>query len=187
MKLVLMRTATGKEDPELLQMISSLELPASEIAAQINASQRSSNRHISTSTVQRRLRESGLHGQIAAKKPLPKDTNKKKRLAWAKKHEQWTLDIRLWSDESKFEIFGFNRRVFVRRKVGERMISTCVVPTVKHGGGDVMVWECFAGDTVCDVFRIQGTPTWLPQHSAATRHSIWFELSGTIICFSTGQ
>jgi transposase len=50
------------------------------------------NRHISTSTLQRRLRESGLHGQIAAKKPLLKDTNKKKRLAWAKKHEQWTLD-----------------------------------------------------------------------------------------------
>ena len=41
MKLALMRTATGKEDPELplLQRISSLELPASEIAAQINASE----------------------------------------------------------------------------------------------------------------------------------------------------
>ena len=53
MKLSLMRTATGKEDPELplLQIISSLELQASEIAAQINASQSSSNRHISTSTV----------------------------------------------------------------------------------------------------------------------------------------
>jgi hypothetical protein len=74
MKLVLMRTASGKEDPELplLQRISSLALPDSEIAAQINASQSSSN--ISTSTVQRRLRESGLHGQIAAKKPLLKDT-----------------------------------------------------------------------------------------------------------------
>ena len=42
---------------------------------------------ISTSTVQRRLRESGLH-------------------AGAKKHEQWTLDrcnSVLWSDESKFD------------------------------------------------------------------------------------
>jgi hypothetical protein len=29
-----------------------------------------------------------------------------------------------------------------------------------------MVWECFAGDTVWDLFRIQGTqPAWLPQHS----------------------
>ena len=103
MKLALMRTATGKEDPEipLLQRISSLELPASEIAAQVNASQSSNNRHISKSTVQRRLRESGLHGQIAVKKPLLKDTNNKKILAWAKKHEQWTIDrwkSVLWSD-----------------------------------------------------------------------------------------
>ena len=116
-----MRTATGKEDPELplLQRIRSLELEltASEIAAQINASQSSSNRHISTPTVQRRLCESGLHGRIAAKKPLIKDTNKKKRLAWAKKHEQWTLDR--WKsvlrvDESKFELFGSNRHVRCR-------------------------------------------------------------------------
>jgi hypothetical protein len=92
MELALMRTATGKEDPELppLQRRSSFELTASEIAAQINASQSSSNRHISTATVQRILCESGLHGQIAAEKPLLKDTNKKQRLAWAKKHEQWT-------------------------------------------------------------------------------------------------
>ena len=56
MKLALMRTATGKENTELplLQRISSLELTAPQIAAQINASHSSSNRHISTSTVQRR-------------------------------------------------------------------------------------------------------------------------------------
>ena len=41
MKLALMRTATGKEDPELplLQRIRSLELPASKITAQINVSE----------------------------------------------------------------------------------------------------------------------------------------------------
>ena len=94
LKLPLMRNATGKEDPELplLQRISSLELPASEVAAQINASKSSSNIHISTSTVQRRLHELHLHGQIAAKKPQLKDTNMKKRLAWAKKYKQLTLD-----------------------------------------------------------------------------------------------
>jgi hypothetical protein len=67
-KLALMRTATGKEDPELplLQRIHSLELPASEIAGEINVSLSSSNRHISTSSVQRRLCESGLYVRIAA-------------------------------------------------------------------------------------------------------------------------
>jgi hypothetical protein len=48
MKLVLMRTATGNEDPELLllQRISSLELPAKEITSQIYYPQSSSNRHL---------------------------------------------------------------------------------------------------------------------------------------------
>ena len=93
MKLALMRAATGKEDPELplLHKITSKELTTPQIVAQIK-SQSSRNRHISTSTVQRRLPEPGFHGLIAAKKPLLKDTNKKKRLAWAKKNEQWTLD-----------------------------------------------------------------------------------------------
>ena len=119
MKLALMRTATGKEDPELplLQRIRSLHPQKLQPKEML---QSSSNRHIST-TFQRRLHESDLHGRIAAKKPLLKDINKKKTLSWAKKHNQWTLDrwkSVLWSDMSKFEIFGSIRRVFVRRRVG---------------------------------------------------------------------
>ena len=109
---------------------------ASEIAAQINASQSSSNRQISTSTVQRRLRESGLHGRIAAKKPLLKNTNKK------------------------------------RRRVGEQMISACVVPTMKPEGGVVKVWGFFAGNTLCDLFRIQGTLNQYGYHSILQRYAI---------------
>ena len=49
MKLALMRTATGKEDPELplLERISSIELTAPQIGAQINASKSSGNKHTS--------------------------------------------------------------------------------------------------------------------------------------------
>ena len=54
-------------------------------------------------------------------------------------------------------VWWVHRRVFVRRRVDERRISACVVPTTMHGGGDVMVWGWFAVDTVCDLFRIQGT------------------------------
>ncbi|CAJ0922697.1 unnamed protein product [Ranitomeya imitator] len=42
-----------------------------------------------------------------------------KKLVWAKEHKEWRLDqckSVLWSDESKFEIFGSNHRVFVRRR-----------------------------------------------------------------------
>jgi hypothetical protein len=41
------------------------------------------------------------------------------------------------------------------------MVSAYMIPTMKHGGGGVIVWGCFAGDNVGDLFRIQGT---LNQH-----------------------
>ena len=82
-------------------------------------------------------------------------------------NEQRTLDqwkTVLWSDDSKFEIFGSNCRVFVRRRV--------VVPTVKHGGGGVMVWGCFAADTVGDLFRIKDTLNHHGYHSILQRYAI---------------
>ena len=59
----------------------------------------------------------------------------------------------------------------MRRRVGEWMLSACVVPTVKHGGG-VMAWCCFAGDTVCDLFRIQGTLNQHGYHSILQQYAI---------------
>ena len=161
------------------RVTSAAELPASEIAAQINASQSSSNTHLninsSTGDWFTGDCESGLHGQFAAKKLLLKDTNKKKTLAWAKKHKQWILDqwkYVFWSDESKLLFFGSNRHVFVRHRVGERINSACVVPTtVMHGGG-VMLWGCFAGDTVSDLFRIHGTLNQYGYHSILQRYAI---------------
>lgn len=97
---------------------------------------------VSVTTVQRRLRDHGLKGCIAARKPLLHKQNKVKRLQWAKKHKNWSINQWkkvLFTDESKFEIFGGKRRQYVRRQVGERMKEQCVVPTVKHGGGSVMV------------------------------------------------
>jgi hypothetical protein len=158
----------GKTECDMERLNMSVHTPASWSAH----SQSSSNRHISTSNVQRRLRESGLQGQIAANKLLLKDTNKKKSLAWAKKHKQWTIDwwkSVLWSYESKFEILGSNRHIFVRCRVGERMISAFVVPTVKHGRGGVMVWGCFAGDTIGDLFRIH---TYHGYHSILQQYTI---------------
>ena len=73
MKLALMRTATGMDDPELplLQRISSLELPASEIAAQINPS---SNRYININCSEG-IRPSWLN--CCKETTTKKDTNKK--------------------------------------------------------------------------------------------------------------
>uniref|UniRef100_A0A4W5JWS3 Reverse transcriptase domain-containing protein n=1 Tax=Hucho hucho TaxID=62062 RepID=A0A4W5JWS3_9TELE len=40
------------------------------------------------------------------------------------------------------------------------------------GGGGVMVWGCFAGDTVCDLFRIQGTLNQHVYYSILQRYAI---------------
>ncbi|GAB0095396.1 hypothetical protein DMENIID0001_107770 [Sergentomyia squamirostris] len=93
------------------------------------------------------------------KKPLLRPQNKIKRLQWAKQHSSWTSrewQRVLWSDESKFQIFGSNRRVFVRWRPGERGKIECIVPTVKHGGGSVMVWGCFGNNTIGDLKLIEG-------------------------------
>jgi hypothetical protein len=58
------------------------------------------------STVKRHLNEANLFGRAAIKKPLLHIQNKRKRLQWTKKHQQWTLrqwEKVLWSDEFKFD------------------------------------------------------------------------------------
>lgn len=131
-------------------------LTAPEITAQINESR---NKPISLSTVKRRLLDAGLKGCLAVSKSLLKTANKKKRLNWAQQHKDWTIEDWnkvLWSDESKFEIFGTKRRVFVRRYSNERIADGCTVASVKHGGGSVMVWGCFSGSAVGDLIKIEG-------------------------------
>ncbi|GFX84302.1 transposable element Tcb1 transposase [Trichonephila clavipes] len=54
----------------------------------------------------------------------------------------------LFSDESKFCIFGIKGRKLVRRKQGTALEKENLVPTVKHSGGGVMVWGCMAANGV---------------------------------------
>lgn len=150
-------TTTPAEDRQIV-MISkrNRRKTAPEIAAEVSVGRR---KQISVTTVKRRLGKAGLHGRVAVRKPLLRKKNKQKRYAWAQAHKNWTVEDWkqvLWSDESKFEIYGSRRRVFVRRQVGERVSDQCIVPTVKHGGGSVMIWRCFAGTSVGDLVKIDG-------------------------------
>ncbi len=50
----------------------------------------------------------------------------------------------LWSDETKIQLFGINltRRVWRRRNA--TYVPKNTIPTVKHGGGNLMLWGCFS-------------------------------------------
>ena len=45
----------------------------------------------------------------------------------------------LWSDETKIKLFDLNAKCHIWRKRG-------TIPTVKHGGGSIMLWGCFLGN-----------------------------------------
>jgi transposase len=67
---------------------------------------------VSKTTVRRALIDQDLKGRVAARKPLLRTQNVKKRLDYAIKHKNWS--VAKWrrvllTDESKFELFGTHR------------------------------------------------------------------------------
>jgi len=88
------------------------------------------------------------------------EKNKAARLEFAKEHINWTAtewSKVLWSDESKFSLFGNTSRNNVRRPIGKRFNIKYLKPTVKFGGGNVMVWDCFSRNGPGPLIQIKET------------------------------
>lgn len=113
----------------------------------------------SSKTIQRRLVSAGLDGRRPAQKPFVSAKNRKARLNFAKSHLSWTLeDWRkvIFSDESKFLLFGSDGIKYVRRPKGKRFDPRYQLPTVKYGGGSVMVWGAFRYGHIGPLHLIDG-------------------------------
>ena len=67
--------------------------------------------------------------------------------------EQWSQII--FSDESRFLLHRSDGRVYVRRMAGEEFMEACVQPTVKHGGGGIMV-GCINAKGVGFLIKVEG-------------------------------
>ncbi|CAG8738574.1 28317_t:CDS:2 [Gigaspora margarita] len=63
----------------------------------------------------------------------------KKYLNWSV--EDWRSVI--WSDESKFKIYGSDGHQYCWKRKNEPFNERNVIPTKKYGGGSVMVWGVF--------------------------------------------
>ncbi len=63
----------------------------------------------------------------------------------------------LWSDETKINLFGSDGVKRVWRQPGEEYKDKCVLPTVKHDGGSVMVWGCMSAAGTGELQFIEAT------------------------------
>lgn len=104
-------------------------------------------RPISVESVRNVLREDNLHGRSARKKPYISEANRKKRLEFAKRYIAMPNDFWstiLFTDETKINLFGSDGRQIVWRKPNSALKQANIIPTVKHGGGNVLLWGSMA-------------------------------------------
>ena len=98
-------------------------------------------------TITATLHRSGLYGRVARRKPLLSEMTHESPLGVCKKTAKGLSDCKkqdLWSDETKIEMFGLNTKCNLWWKPGTTHHLLNTIPTVKHGGGSIMLWGCFS-------------------------------------------
>ena len=99
-------------------------------------------------TIRKRAREPE---RVARKKPYVNKINREKQLKFAKEMLEKSVDFSknvVWSDESKFNLFGSDGEVMIWRTPREEFDPKCTIPTIKQGDGSVMIWDCFTRQKV---------------------------------------
>ena len=114
---------------------------------------------VTKKTIGNTLRREGLNSCSFHKVPLLTKAHIHARLKFANEHmndseDNWVKV--LWSDETKMELFGINSTRHVwRRNAAYDPKNT--IPPVKHGGGNIMLWECFSAKGTGQLHFIKGT------------------------------
>jgi hypothetical protein len=62
----------------------------------------------------------------------------------------------LWFDQTKIELLGHNDHHYVWRKKMETCKLKNIIPTMKHRGGSIMLWGCFAAGGSGALHKIDG-------------------------------
>ena len=112
------RLSSARENRELVRIsLRDRKLTSTQLKREWSETSQVSS---SSRTVRRRLDDAGLYGRVAWKT----DRHKLIRLNWAKEHKNWSVhdwNKVIWSDESKFSLFGSDGRVYIRRRIVNKL------------------------------------------------------------------
>ena len=115
--------------------------------------------NISTNRVREILHEKGLKGVIKKKKPFLSVKHQKARMEFVEKYEHWTDDDWervIWSDETKINFFGSDGVRWGWKKNNNNLDPNGLIQTVKHGGGNIMIWGCMTWHGPGFISKIDG-------------------------------
>ena len=101
----------------------------------------------------------GHKGRKRVRKPYLSKRHRKLRMDFATAHEHWTVHDWapvVWSDETKISRFETGGSLWTWGTPGEELGEKGVIPSVKYGGGHIMIWACMSRSGVWHVRLVQG-------------------------------
>ena len=116
------------------------------------------NTTVSQTTMRKELIKLQFKARVIKKKPLLTKKHRKDRLSFAHIYKDWTVDdwkSIIWSDESKINRLDSDGWHFCWLK-GSGLSSNHIQPTLKFGGGSIMIWGCMTWAGIGNMTTIQG-------------------------------
>lgn len=148
---------SAREESSIVRKIKiNPKLSAPKLAAEVREE---FSKTVNPQTIRNCLHRVGYNGRVMRRKPLISEKNRKKRLEFAVEHaakcnNYWENVI--FSDETKINLFGSDGRDKVWRKKNTALKIENVCPTVKHGGGNVLLWGCMSANGTGNLVFIDG-------------------------------
>ena len=151
------RRTTAREDRRLILMS---RLSRFDNARQLTVRWNNfSNKNVSVKTVRRRLHAQRVYSRVARLKPLISVRNRQRRVTWANRIRNWTVQDNwsyiVFSDECRFGLTTDDRRVRCWRTAGEAFEPDALNFRVRSNVS-IMVWGCISIHGVGELVLVDG-------------------------------